>query len=419
MSNISTKGLYNRVLEDIIENKSRVEAGKVNTLPLVHKNLDNLLAGIAKGIYYCVTASPKVGKSQFTDEIFVFNPLMFAFKHKELLRCRILYFTLEMSPEAKMAQALSHIVFMYSGGKYRIDPKDMLSQRQNRALSQEVIDFMQEGECAEFIKFFDERVTFIDSISNPTGIYKFLKDYASTCGKMHKKKVVFTDNKSKESYEREIDDYYEANDEEEYRIVILDHMSLITQEAGLSLHESISLLSSKYFVRLRNKYNYTIVAVQQQAASLESNDNVKLKRIRPSKDSLGDNKLTSRDFNVLIGLFSPKLFDLKEYCQYDIKKFGDHIRFVEVIADRSGASGKLIPFFFDGAVNFFKELPSYNNEIGLKPYYDYIDRVSSNNSTASVLFNCMSTDSMKHKIIKYVDNYCNSCIRLWKKYFHM
>jgi hypothetical protein len=42
---------------------------------------------------------------------------------------------------------------------------------------------------------------------------------------------------------------------------------------------------------------------------------------------------------------------------YDITFFKDNIRFLEVIASREGGGNTMCPLYFDGAVNYFNELP--------------------------------------------------------------
>lgn len=57
----------------------------------------------------------------------------------------------------------------------------------------------------------------------------------------------------------------------------------------------------------------------------------------------------------------PYRFALKEYEGYDISKFKDNIRFLEMIVNRDGEMGGLCPLFFDGAVCQFNELPRPND----------------------------------------------------------
>lgn len=69
--------------------------------------------------------------------------------------------------------------------------------------------------------------------------------------------------------------------------------------------------------------------------------------------SLRDNKLVS----MLFGLFSPFRHELPEYLGYDITRFKDHFRVLEVLLNREGEANSMVPLWFDGATNSFAELP--------------------------------------------------------------
>ena len=78
---------------------------------------------------------------------------------------------------------------------------------------------------------------------------------------------------------------------------------------------------------------------------------------------------------MVIGIYSPFKYGLTEYEKYDITKFRNHIRFMEVIEDRDyGANGNICPLFFDGAVSFFKELPRPNDYNGMLKVYEALER---------------------------------------------
>ena len=155
----------------------------------------------------------------------------------------------------------------------------------------------------------------------------------------------------------EVDDWYEENNPEEYVLPIVDHYKLLTPEKGGNVQQAISDLSSRYFIQLRNKYKQSPIGIQQQAASQESVDNMKAGRLRPTLDGLGENKTTQQDANVILGLFSPFRYHIPEYEGYDIKFFKDNIRFLEILGGREGGAGTICPLYFNGAVNYFKELP--------------------------------------------------------------
>ena len=276
-----------------------------------------------------------------------------------------------MSKEQKLRQSICNHLYVKTKGKLRVDPKSLRSVRNpvSDGILGEVDGF--EDHFAEF----EKTVTFIDDIKNPYGIYKFMKTYAEKNGTVHTKQKVFTNNKTGETYTQEIHDYYEPDNPDEYVIIIVDHASLLHPEKGQSLHAAVSKLSSDYFITLRNKYNYIPVLVQQQSASQESVENMKANRLKPTLDGLGDNKLTQRDADVVVGLFSPFRHKIKTYPEkegYDIMFFKDNIRFLEVLASREGGGNSICSLYFDGAVNFFKELPEPTDEKNIQKIKNFV-----------------------------------------------
>lgn len=261
-----------------------------------------------------------------------------------------------MSKEEKLTQFLSYLLFVLSGMKIIISPKNLRSTR--KAVDPNILEFMKQHR--KTIDEFLECVEFIDNIRNPYGIYNYMRQYAVENGVQHKKTIMIDGKPT------EVDDYYEENNPEEYVMCIVDHAKLLTTENGGSVQQAIGDLSSKYFILLRNKYSQIPVLIQQQAAAQESVDNMKANRLRPTLDGLGENKTTQQDANVIFGLFSPFRHHIPEYEGYDIKYFKDNIRFLEILGGREGGAGTICPLYFNGAVNYFKELPSYNNEAELK-----------------------------------------------------
>ena len=310
-------------------------------------------------------------KTQIADWLFLYNTIQQVIDKDLNIRLKIFYFTLEMSKEEKMLSAFSNILYVKEG--VRIAPKDLRSTRADKVLSIENLDLIAKYE--PYFNKIEEVVEFIDDIRNPYGIYKFMKDYADSNGIQHKKQVEFIDNNTGETKINEIHDYYKPNDPDEYVMLIIDHISLITKENRMSLHESIVKLSSDYLIKLRNKFNYIPVVIQQQASAQESLDNFKLNKLKPSLDGLGDCKLTQRDANVILGLFSPFRHEIKEYMGYDITFFKDNIRFLEIIGGREGGGGTVCAVYFDGAVNYFKELPLPNDLVNMKPVYNFIKNI--------------------------------------------
>lgn len=358
--------LVNRSLNEIKQKRKNILDGKINSIPSPFLRFKDDFIGIEQSTYYLLTSFTKGGKTQITSYMFLFYPLLWVYKNRDKCKLKIFYFPLEETPERITQRFMSFLLNLLSNGKIKVSPSDLRSSK-NKALNEEIISILESEEYQEIFKFYEETVIF-DSVSNPTGIYKKCKHYADENGQTFYKDSVYKDEfdqlKTTKSF-----DYYVANDLHEYKLIIVDHISLIDTERGMSLKQSIDKLS-EYFVNLRNRYGFSPVVIQQQSAESESNDSFSLGRLRPSTVNLSDSKYTAKDCNICLGLFSPARFELKEYKGYDITKFKDKIRFLEVLVNRDGSMGGLSPLYFDGSVCQFNELPLPNDTINMNKIYD-------------------------------------------------
>lgn len=336
-----------------------------------------------------------MGKSQFTSYTFIYKPLMFCYYTKADVSLKIIYFPLEETPERIMQRFISWLLWDFSKGEIRISPKDLRST--TKAVSQEILDIIASDEIQDIIQYFEEHIVFPDESANPTGIKKFCEKYAEEHGTIHYKRGKYRDTDGIVK-ERDVFDWYEQDNLNEYRLVIIDTINLVDTERGMTLKQAMDKLSEYCAKYLRNRYHYSPVIIQQQAFEAEGNEAFKLGRIRPSVAGLGDSKYISRDANIVLGLFSPFRFGIKEYEGYDISKFRDNIRFLEVCVNRDGEMGGLCPLFFDGAVCQFSELPKPNDTQEIRKIYKYLDKLR-NNSTISLFI-----QGTKTKIVKNLHN---------------
>ena len=129
--------------------------------------------------------------------------------------------------------------------------------------------------------------------------------------------------------------------------------------------------------RVRNLFLYVPTFSGTRRYSL--NNAYKIKALKHGIKSLCDNKLA----NVVLGLFSPFRFGITEYFGYDITQIKDHIRFLEVIANRDGEMGGLLPLWFDGAVCDFKELPKPDEKAKMANVYAECRRLEALKTTTN------------------------------------
>lgn len=267
-----------------------------------------------------------------------------------------------------MERFMSYLLYTLSEFKIRISPQDLKSTDNSKSLSEEILNILNSKEYGEILQFFEDSITFSYS-TNATGVWKECKKYAEENGTVHTKPIIIKDDFG---LTKEVNafDYYESNNPNEYRIIFFDHLSLISTEKGMDLRQSMSKLS-EYLVTLRNRYKFTPVVIQQQAM-FENTDAFKLNKLTPSITNLADNKAIARDVDVCLSLFSPFRYEIPEYHGYNIRMLKDNVRFLEVLLNRSGQSNGVIALYFDGAVNYFEELPKSDDQIGLNKVYKQI-----------------------------------------------
>lgn len=386
--------LRERVVQNLKERRERILSGNLNCIPSPFKRFSNDFIGIEQSCYTTVTSFTKGGKSQFTSFTFIYSPLLFCYYNKTDISIKILYFPLEETPERIMQRFISWLLYNYSKGEIRISPRDLRST--TSAVSQNILDIINSTEIQDIIKYFEEHIVFPAESGNPTGIYKYCRKYAEENGTVYTKKVKIKDEFGNIK-EVDVFDRYEQSNPNEYRLIIIDTINLIDVEKGLSLKQSMDKLSEYLAKYLRNRYHFSPIVIQQQAFEQEGNEAFKLGRVRPSVAGLGDSKYTSRDSNVVLGLFSPFRFGIRDYEGYDITKFKDNIRFLEVCINRDGEMGGLCPLFFDGAVCQFTELPKPDNKEELNKVYKYLESI--HKPKVKVFF---SFTNLKNKINKWL-----------------
>lgn len=353
--------IFDKTFRSIEENKRNKEQGIFNSIPFGLPSLDKHLPGVMKGMQYLITASSGIGKTQLTKFLFVNQPYKFVKNHPELgLKLKFLYFALEESKEEFMLGLISNrLKEVYNINVGALELRSM----GNYTLSSEILSKIRE--CREYFRELSQSLEIIDTISNPFGIYKYVRNYAKNNGTFHYKTVII------DGKEEKIFDYYESNDPKEFVVVIVDHYSLLQPESTPdtnTLHLAMTKFSAEYMRKQITKhFKYCGIGVQQQAAEKEkqqytmSGGSIESK-LEPSLDGLGDNKLTQRDALIVIGLFAPERYEISKHLDYDITTLKDNYRSITILKNRIGTPNLKKGFFFNGQTNSFAELPPANSQ---------------------------------------------------------
>lgn len=364
--------LIQRVLTNLEDRRQRILSGGINCIPSPFKCFRNDFPGIEQGKYYLISGASKSGKSQLASYLFMYIPILYAYYHPEKIRLKIFYFPLEETPEKITMRFMCYLLYFLSKGNIRVSPMKLQSVNKENVIEPKILEILNSIEYRSILDFYEEHVHFITE-RNPTGCWKVVSNYAKEAGTIHRKKIVIENKETGIKQEKEVFDYYEPKDPDEYVEVIWDHVSLAELERGMNLKECADKLS-EYLMVFRNHFNYIPVLLQQQNSDTISLDAFKAKKIRPTLAGLADTKNTGKDCSVMLGITNPFAFEIPEYLKYDITKLKGYARFLEVVLNREGESNGVLGLYFDGAVNYFEPLPKYDNLQELNNIYELVKR---------------------------------------------
>lgn len=327
--------LFKQVLKQIETNQSK----KFNCISWTHKlpRFSNYIPGVSRGLYYGVTGGPSAGKTQFTDNVFLYHSIDFAIAND--IELDITYFSFEIGKQAKMTHSISKRLFEAYGSRI---PPALLQKKGDATLDEIQLNKLYKTE--RYFEQVEKYITFHDDALTPSQIFKIQMDKIRENGDYN-----------------ELTGAYTPYNPDKYILFITDHISLITPDPGQNLHTALATFSRNN-IWLKNKFGVTIVNIHQQGTEgqveqfTNRGESIAAK-LEPKLAGLGDNRTLGRDYDVVLGLFSPKKHDIDFHRGYKTKKFGDHCRFLSIIKNREGEQDISVALYFDGAVAYFEELP--------------------------------------------------------------
>lgn len=410
--------IVNRVLDNLKNRRNRVLNGKFNCIesPFKRFQQNGNFIGIEQGKYYLLIGETKSAKTMLANYIALYNTLDKAYFNPNIMRAKIFYFALEETPEVIIEKYMCYLLYTLTKGKITVSPQDLKSVDSNNPVDEHIIKMLESDEFMQRLKFFEKTVTF-STTSNPTGINKEVRAFVDNNGTMHYKKQKIKDGITNKTRVVDAFDYYVPNDPDLYVICIVDTINLISTENGKSLRESINKLSSDYIIKTRNNFNVTWFVIQQCNSDTQTTDSFKLGRLAPTLNSPGDSKYTTKDANTTFALFSPVRYGLKDYKKYDITKFKDNIRFLEVLSNREGSCNCILPLFFYGPCNYFRELPLPEDLTGINRAYKQLNSIRNKKVTSTIKASFYTIISLNcNKKIKNISYLYKVFVPLYSKF---
>lgn len=363
-------GKVKRRLGELKTIKADKDAGKIFCIPFSsYPKLAESVPGIVPGMITMITAGSGVGKTQVTKALAVREPLEYALKNN--IKLKIFYFALEESQQ----EFIDTMICNFISSRCNIS-MDLLTLQgyKEKSLDQATMDLIENN--IDDVETLLENVEVIDSVYNPTGIYKYCRDHADKNGshiyedrEFIKNKIDGDGKKYTKKETTKVYSHYEPNDPNAIVIVVVDHLSLLTPEKDnvsgqmRNQHQTMAQWSTNYALKQITKHwGWAVVNVIQQEQSGEkeqfTNKGESIqKKTEPSLAGFANNKEIQRDAKVVIGVYSPDRYGFEEYHGYDVRRFRDTIRAFKILKNRFGAPNKYFHYLFDGATNRFKELP--------------------------------------------------------------
>jgi hypothetical protein len=347
--------MIDSVLADIEEKMLNKEADRVNNIPYDLPKLSNIFPMFIKGMYSCITSNPSVGKTTLLNAL-VFSAIKNAIINK--IPLKVMWFALEDGRDKVVFSLISWL--LYEKYKIRIGYLELNSYT-SVPLKKEILNKIKD--LSSEIELYLSYLIIDEDNSNPTGIYNTIKKHAEEHKHVKKvEKVIGTERRL----------VFEKTEYEGYVIIVLDHISMLSLEAGCPTLRDSMLRWSKYvkdYITL--KFNYCVLNVHQQQAAAENVDHFKAGRIIPTQDKLADAPVLGRDYRMILGVYYPAKYNVTEELGYDITALNENYRSLYIIKNSFGEANKALGVWFDGACSNVKELPKASEFHEMKKIYDY------------------------------------------------
>ena len=101
----------------------------------------------------------------------------------------------------------------------------------------------------------------------------------------------------------------------------------------------------------------------------------------------------------MFGITNPFAFEVPDYLGFDISRLRGHARFLEIVLNREGESNDITPLYFDGATNYFTELPPPKDSVSMQKVYALIAKLK---APTNKIFITFSTKKIANFLFKWI-----------------
>lgn len=201
-------------------------------------------------------------------------------------------------------------------------------------------------ECREWLKELEEHCEIIDKPVTAKGLYAVCKEWSKKFG-------TYQETETDSEY---VKVNYIPNNPQQYLIVCVDHIKLLSISSGHTSKQEIDE-ACDYLIHFRNKCNFTINIVQQLNRNFKSMERRTSSNSLLGLEDLSDSSGPAQAAETVIGIYHPFREKVSRCEGYDIRQLGDLARLIMILKNRFGIADKAVMTSFFGAVGIWRELP--------------------------------------------------------------
>jgi hypothetical protein len=355
----------NEFLDKIDRGRLGLNKGYPGGLP----RLDAKIYNIQPGKMISIVGSPKSAKTYFMLYRYILSPWISGVRN-----IKWFLFTLEVDKAQIIARMTSFFLYrrfgirisaskLFSMGDYKVD--DNLYSKIKVVLEQDIEPLLEHVEIIEDT-----------SVSNPTGINKYVGRYLENNGEFKFRDFQTTDEFNNPVVKKRLESYVK-NDPNQEVFIIIDSLGLMKKENGMNKKDNIDRWIDDYGVKLRNICGCSIINIHHLNRSISGVDRYKLtgNQLQPTIDDIKDTAALGETSDMVIALFNPNVYGhIDEHFGYRLGDWKGSYRSLHVLASRYTDMGLNSALIFDYESGTFLELPGAKDTIALNKVKDLLNK---------------------------------------------
>lgn len=327
-------------------------------LPLQQSTLGSKIV-LTKSMYFLFGGLPGSGKTAIVDSAFVLDLYDWwrANKHRTSVEPRWIYRSMERDKKYKIFKWLCYKLYTDHGILLDV-PSIYGWGNASQKITPKLWSLID-----SYKDYFDEMLEYVDivdTVENPTGLYKYALDKALKQGEVQYGKVITDEHTGK--ILGKFEPHYIPKNPRQINIHITDHIGKLQREKGMNTKENLDKYSHQCSI-LRDMYGYTIINISQLNRGLLDYQRSLKTEIDVQPSDFKDTSNTYEDADVVIGLVNPYKLKVDAYAGYQVKKFVNSAGFnryraLKVLKNSYGIDDFRVSYQFLGECGAIREIPS-------------------------------------------------------------